>query len=272
MAIKLATYNIQYGMGMDGSYNIERIAAAVADADIIAIQEVSRNSPWNGGADVEAALRLCFPDRFIACHYPADVDFGSAVKDGKVVENRFQFGNMVVSRFPLQTVRCHLLPRTLRSDQLNLQRGALEAMVATPDGPLRVYNVHLDHIDTQERLAQVAEVKRIAMHFAQTGGAISGLSAFNFPELPLPDNFVILGDCNFEPGSAEMAAMTQGGMIVDVTASDPAHTWFDPRGQAPSQRLDHCFANAVLAARVRSVRVDVDDRGSDHRPVWIYID
>ncbi len=271
MAISLATYNIQYGMGMDGKYDIDRIVAAVADADIIAIQEVSRGSPWNNRADVEADLRRAFKGRFIACHYPADIDLGSIMKDGEVIESRFQFGNMIVSRFPLQSVRNHLLPRSLRSDKLNLQRGALEAMVSTPAGTLRVYSVHLDHIDPNERISQIVELKRIATSFVQTGGAISGLADFGYPEPPLPEDFALMGDFNFEPGSVEMAAMTQDGAIADVTASAVGHTWFDPRGGAPSQRLDHCFMNRDLAQRVTGVRVDADAQGSDHCPVWVMI-
>lgn len=54
MPLSLVTYNIQYGMGMDGMHHLSRIGDAVREAGIIAIQEVSRSSPWNQGADVEA--------------------------------------------------------------------------------------------------------------------------------------------------------------------------------------------------------------------------
>ena len=42
MTVKVVTYNIQYGVGLDGRYDLERIIDAVKDADIIAFQEVTR--------------------------------------------------------------------------------------------------------------------------------------------------------------------------------------------------------------------------------------
>ena len=44
--MKLVSYNIQYGFGADGRYDLERIAEVVAGADIIALQEVI----WAGQA------------------------------------------------------------------------------------------------------------------------------------------------------------------------------------------------------------------------------
>ena len=40
--MKLVSYNIQYGFGSDGRYDLARAARVVADADIIALQEVER--------------------------------------------------------------------------------------------------------------------------------------------------------------------------------------------------------------------------------------
>ena len=41
--MKLVSYNIQYGFGKDGNYNLERIADVIKGADIIALQEVERH-------------------------------------------------------------------------------------------------------------------------------------------------------------------------------------------------------------------------------------
>ncbi|TIX17052.1 MAG: EEP domain-containing protein, partial [Mesorhizobium sp.] len=45
--MKLVTYNIQYGIGLDDRYDVSRIADAVRGADVIALQEVTRNNPRN---------------------------------------------------------------------------------------------------------------------------------------------------------------------------------------------------------------------------------
>jgi endonuclease/exonuclease/phosphatase family metal-dependent hydrolase len=271
MPVRCVTYNIQYGIGMDGRYELARIAEAVRDADIIALQEVSRGSPWNAFADMTAELALLFPDRFAAWHFPVDTDLGSIVENGRKTERRFQFGNGVLSRWPIIGARGHLLPRRRVDERLNLQRGALEAVIGTPAGVMRFYSVHLDHIDPQERLDQLAVLKRIALDFSSFGGAISGVSSLGFADPPSPDEFILMGDFNFEPGSVEYRAMLDDGAVVDVSAKDQSLTYFDPKGQEKSQRLDFCFASSDLADRILSTNVDGDAVGSDHRPVWVTI-
>jgi endonuclease/exonuclease/phosphatase family metal-dependent hydrolase len=269
--LRCATYNIQYGIGMDGRYDLGRIADAVREADIIALQEVSRGSPWNASADMTAEIASLFPDRFVAWHFPVDVDVGSTIENERVTERRFQFGNCVLSRWPIIGARGHLLPRGRIDERLNLQRGALEVVIGTPLGVMRFYSVHLDHIDTQERLDQVAALKRIAIDYSSFGGALSGVASLGFAEPPHASQYMLMGDFNFEPGSVEYREMLDDGVVVDVSAADASFTYFDPKAQEPSQRLDFCFASADLAARITSTNVDIDAVGSDHRPVWVTI-
>lgn len=269
--MQCVTYNVQYGIGLDKRYDLGRVIAAVADADVICLQEVTRHCPWNSGADMVAGIEAAFADRHCAFHAPVDVEFGSAAENGRMVSRRFQFGNMVISRRPLFTLRGHLLPRRQRTERLNLQRGALEALIATPAGLIRFYSVHLDHVDAAERLEQIAALKAIALGYAGRGGALSGTAEVGFPELPPTDDFLLLGDFNFQPGWPEHAAMIGEGELVDASAADRGWSWTDPDRKKPDERLDYAFANPALAARVKSVRIDRSATGSDHMPVWLEI-
>ena len=154
--MKLVTYNTQYGVGRDGRFDLERIAKEVEGADIIALQEVTRNFARNGGVDMVDGLAALLPGYFYAFGPAMDLDFGATDKDGKPLNKRFQFGNMVLSRWPIVASRNLLLPRTLRFSRGNLQRSALEALVIAPSGPIRIYSVHLDHISVAERTLQIA--------------------------------------------------------------------------------------------------------------------
>src|SRR5687767_862408 len=137
--MKLVTYNTQYGVGRDGRFNLERVAKEVDGADIIALQEVTRNFARNGGVDMVDGLAVLLPNYFTAFGPAMDLDFGAIDNDGRPLNKRFQFGNMVLSRFPIVASRNLLLPRRLRFSRGNLQRSALEALVIAPSGPLRVY-------------------------------------------------------------------------------------------------------------------------------------
>ncbi len=271
MSISVVTYNIQYGFGLDEQYDLERIVNAIAAADIICLQEVTRGFIKNGGADMPALISDLLPDRFWSYHPAADIDMMSGMAGERAVNRRFQFGNMVLSRWPIRATRYHLLPRLWRRDELNLQRGALEATIDTPVGDIRFYSTHFDHIDPRERLSQASALADIALNFAVTGGAVTGAGSFGLPAYEDSGNFLLLGDFNFAPASDEYAHLTQECGLVAVSAADTGWSWRDPAGRNPDQRLDHIFANPALASRMSDARVDRDAMGSDHMPVWATI-
>jgi endonuclease/exonuclease/phosphatase family metal-dependent hydrolase len=82
-SMKCVTYNIQYGIGLDGKYDLGRIIDAVRGADIIALQEVTRGNPRNAGADMVAGICAALPDYFPVIGQNFEANFGSHLKDGK---------------------------------------------------------------------------------------------------------------------------------------------------------------------------------------------
>ena len=272
--MKCTSYNIHYGVGMDGAYDLDRIAASIADSDVIAIQEIGRNIPDNGGVDMIAALRAYFPDRFVAEGMAADALLGTESVDGRAVESRFQFGNVIVSRWPLLFIRNHLLPRRRSDARLNLQRGALEALIATPIGPLRVLSVHLDHLDAGERMPQIAAILDIVRRYGESGGAVTGLAAWGFEEMPLATGVLVMGDFNMEPDTAEYRAMLGEPRfpMIDLTSADPGHSFFDPKEDRARQRLDYIFADTDTATRLQQCMIDREATGSDHFPVHVILE
>lgn len=285
--MNLVTYNIQYGIGLDGAYDIGRIAEAVRGADVIALQEVTRNNPNNQGRDMVAELRAALPGYFSVYGPNFEIDLGSHVKDGKAVDLHFQFGNMVLSRTPILSSRNLLLPRGRSFEKLNLQRGALEALIATPFGPVRFYSTHLDHRSPDERGEQLRFLMARVLAYPLEGGALTGISELGFPEPPLPEAFVLMGDFNMPPGSAEYVGLVgrvdhEFGMplvasrpvdaAAHATAGAPATTWVDParpRDESRWKRIDYVFTSAGLAKNVKSSRVDAEAVGSDHLPLWV---
>ena len=288
--MKIVTYNVHYGVGLDGRYDIARIADAVRDADLVALQEVSRGNPGNEGRDMVAELREALPAHFSVYASPFAVDMGSRIEGGRAVDLHFEFGNMVLSRTPILSSRNLVLPRRRSLDRLNLQRGALEAMVDTPFGPVRFYSVHLDHRSPDERLMQVRHLMREALAYPLTGGALSGVTEMGFPEPPHPEAFMLLGDFNMLPDGAEYREICGApdhefgtALVMDravdaarlAGGGEPAVTCVDldaPGDEARMKRIDYGFVSAGLAARVRSTRVDATAAGSDHRPVWFELD
>jgi endonuclease/exonuclease/phosphatase family metal-dependent hydrolase len=282
----LASYNIQFGRGRDGQFDLARIAGELAAADLIALQEVERYWQRSGMVDQPAELaRLLHMPHWV---YGPGVDLHlQAAPGGAAAGTRRQFGNMLLARTPLLFARNHLLPKFASTGPLSLQRCALEAAVMTAAGAIRVYSVHLTHLSAQTRAPQVQRLLQIHRDACLEGspiacGAMSQEWVDEALPLPMPRDAVIMGDFNMEPDSAEYAAMVgpispYGGRLnnpeglVDTWVSN-GHREGDgvtATVHGRPARLDYCFASTALAARVLAARIDADAQGSDHQPIWV---
>jgi len=72
--MKLVTYNIRFGLGLDQQIDLGRIAGAVQDADIIALQEVERFWKHSGMVD-QPEILASHMEKFYWSYCPAfDID------------------------------------------------------------------------------------------------------------------------------------------------------------------------------------------------------
>lgn len=286
--MKCLGYNIQYGFGRDGQHDLSRAISVMADADLIALQEVERNWSRTAMQDQPAEIMAALPQHY-AVYGPAfDMD-ASGIEGGRVVNRRRQFGAMILSRWPILWSRLHLLPMRRMTDPLNTQNPALEALVVTPLGPIRVWSIHLAHVGVEERLEQIAFLTSLHDRLDRTGPPWSGADdepgrnwTEGVPEPPCPRTAIWLGDFNAEPGSAELAAITgqtpyhpgatYHGGLIDAVARVGARLHTHEKviaGAMRHRQLDHCFVTADLAPRVTRAWTDPDQDASDHFPLWV---
>jgi endonuclease/exonuclease/phosphatase family metal-dependent hydrolase len=123
--------------------------------------------------------------------------------------------------------------------------------------------------------------------FRFEGGSLTGASEFAIAELPLPEDYVIMGDFNMVPESPEycsFAGTRDGyygrvpriGTPVDALAALKAYppgsySWMDPKDHNKRMHLDYCFVSCGLQRRLKSAYVDTESVGSDHFPLWVEI-
>ena len=287
--VKFVSYNIQYGRGRDGRFDLQRIAAELRGAEVIALQEVERYWQRSGMQDqpIELARLLGFEH----WTYGAGVDLHlHKVPPGAPSGARRQFGNMVLSRFPILYSRNHLLPKYASGGPMSLQRSALETVIAGEPTAIRVYSVHLTHLSAQTRLPQVDHLLYTHSLACREGAPITcgDIKAEWVDEaLPvaMPREAVLLGDFNMEADSEEYQRIcgplsAYGGRIsnpegfVDAWVAsghdESAGVTADIHGRPV--RLDYCFVSTALADRVQAAHIDVDAQGSDHQPIWIELE
>lgn len=281
--MKLLSFNIQYGFGRDGAYDLCRAADVIARADIAALQEVDRHWSRSNHDDQPARLATLLPD-----HYTAFAPgFDMAAPTAQDRNRRRQFGPMIASRWPILWTRTHLLPLRRMITPLNTQTCALEACIATQDGPLRVLSVHLAHVGVDERLAQIDHL--LAVTTQAQGGPWSGSDdeplrnwTENEAEPPCPASAIWLGDFNMEQGSAEYhrligqtpyhPAARYADRLLDAVALTGTTLHSHEKiiaGTTRLRQLDHCFLTPDLAPRVTRAWSDPGQTASDHLPLWV---
>ncbi|MBX2867462.1 MAG: endonuclease/exonuclease/phosphatase family protein [Acidiferrobacterales bacterium] len=285
--MELVTYNIQYGKGQDDRIDLERIASEVSGADIIALQEVERFWPRSDMVDQVASLTKLISQHYwvygpgVDAHLP-----GSTPLDN----HRCQFGNMILSRFPICFSRHHLLPKRGSTGPTSIQRSAIEATVEIEGARVRITSVHLTHLSSETRLPQVRKLLDIHRSAVHEGAPVSGdISVLNMPDQfndqRIPTHAIMMGDFNAQPDSPEYQEIVgpisdYGGRIsspdgfVDAwceAGHDRSLGATSDVNQIPAV-LDYCFVSSDLRDKIRSCRVDADATGSDHFPVWTSID
>lgn len=282
--MKLVTYNIHYAMGQDGYFDLDRIANAVQEADIICLQEVDRYWQRSGYEDQALSIAEKFSD--YAWIYGPGYDASarrlhsepaSAEERGR----RRQHGNMILSKWPILSSRVLPLPKA-KPKQFCQQRVAVEAVIDAPNDPIRVYSLHLCHISDTTRMPQVERLLTY-LHTLPSEGATWSVEEPRNPfwedgdiPPPYPDKVVLMGDFNFTPASQEYKRLCNDkNDLMDcwnVLGRDPnlpeQYSCISLRDQR-RLRLDHIFVSSGLADRVQDGWIDRQSVGSDHYPLWV---
>ena len=162
--VRVLTYNIHWALGMDGKYDVGRIAEVIKAArpDLVALQEVD--------VGVKRSARMHEVRRL------AELT-GLAGRFGPT--QHFEgglFGNAVLSRLPILDVEIHPLPYTEATPQLQTYpRGTIAVTVTAPDGkPLHFVSTHFQHNVPEDRVAQAKAINEL---FAAEGDRLRTILA-----------------------------------------------------------------------------------------------
>ena len=141
---------------------------------------------------------------------------------GSPPTERLQFGNMVLSRWPIVVVAQPApAAHAAASAAAICSAPRSKRWSWRPRGAIRVYSVHLDHVSQRRTLGCRSAISRSASTPIRWRAARSPASAeYGFPELPCPEEFILMGDFNMVRGSPEYVLMTgqaggsEGHLIV----------------------------------------------------------
>ena len=282
--MKLITWNIQWGLGIDGRVDLARIvrhAREMADFDVLCVQEVADNFPGLPGNDERdqfAELSGLLPGyRRVEVH-AVDV----AGEDGR----RRRFGNAIFSRYSILAARRHALPWPADRGKRAMPRAAVEATLQAPMGALRVTTTHLEYYSESQRRAQAVRLRNLHDEACQRS-AHAGSAERNgtpFDATPQTIHAILAGDFNFPPenpayGDLQSALAGNGPRYRDAWPLVHGHHPHTPTFCVHSREYsktpyccDFVFVSDSLSERVRTVEADAATTFSDHQPVLAEID
>ena len=217
--LRVLTYNIHHGEGMDGKFDYERLARVILHAkpDVVALQEVDRKTRRAKGVD-QATLLGNLTDM--------EAVFGRAM-----YYSGGEYGEAILSRFPIVEAKAHPLPFTTGREPRTLLVAHIKP---TNDLPEFVFaGTHLCH---QSELLRTDQARCINSLLPATDGP------------PI----ILAGDLNARKGSKPMTEFL-------------AERWID--ATEPISKIDYILLRPGDPWRIVEVKT-IDERvASDHRPV-----
>ncbi|MFD1335863.1 endonuclease/exonuclease/phosphatase family protein [Oceanobacillus iheyensis] len=244
--LKVGTFNVAAGTGLDGEYNIDRLADTISDldVDIIGLQEVDVHWGYRSNFDhmmEELASRLDMEYYFAPIYDLAPVNEGDP--------NR-QYGVGVLSKYPIVDAENRKITRLstqVPNPSPTREPGFLQAKINVEGAEVMFYVTHLDYRgDPTIREMQVADMQEI-------------MSEGNYN--------ILVGDMNARPNATEIGPLFRD--FVDVWGvhdtdgnTFPAHN--------PDRRIDYILASKRMEVKTAEVKNGVES--SDHLPVTAEIE
>lgn len=245
--LRVLCYNIHYGQGMDGKYDIPRIAEVIkaAKPHIVALQEIDVHVERSGRIH---ELRMLADETGMAGRYGPTQHFQGGL-----------YGNGILSNLPIHDSHIQPLPYTEATPELvTYPRNAFAVVVEAPDGKLiRVISTHFQHAKFEDD--RIAQAEAINQHFASDAD-VMGAEATAFPT-------ILAGDLNAVLGSPPIAEIEKKWTLV--MEDDPVPTV--PVAN-PKNRIDYIAFRKTDPIRVLEQQVIDEKMASDHLPVFAVLE
>lgn len=239
--VSVMTYNIHFGQNFDGLYDIGGFKDVIKNQkpNIVAFQEVTYNSPFNGYNTMFIELKSLMQSLGFDYFYTSE-------------GYNYNIGNTIFSQFEITSAR------TIDYDDWNAwQRSAVEATIDVNGNDVIVYSTHLTHIPAggDSGGVRVKEVNQLL-------GAVSDHEMNS-------ENVIVMGDFNIVPMDDEGIVTQEYSLMIsqlndawiEFTSSMDG---FTSPADDPKKRIDYIF----ISNTINVTRCEVyDTLASDHLPV-----
>jgi endonuclease/exonuclease/phosphatase family metal-dependent hydrolase len=227
--LRVMTYNIHVGVGMDKKLDLQRIADVINDQhpDLVGLQEVDRGVKRTEGKDEIAELARMTSMNYVFAH---NLDYQGG-----------QYGVAILSRFPIGAID----HRKYENKREAERRGMIRVEVNVGGKTISFVTTHLDY---QYEDGRVFEAEQLF-------GFLSALKA------PL----IVVGDFNDEPAGSAYKLMVAGFEDAWIRSRAKSGGLSYPADK-PVKRIDYIFTRQSDRIRAKTAWI-VNTLASDHLPV-----
>ena len=233
LRLRILSYNIHHAEGVDGKLDVPRIAQVIlsVDPDLVALQEVDKNTIRTGKVNQDIELsRLT----------KMNSGFGS-----NITFQGGQYGNAILSKFPIIKNKNFLLPNVDSGEQRGLLQSRIQ--ISNKENVL-FFSTHLDHrrSDT-ERLASAKAINQIISLDNKSPAILAG----DFNDVPDSPTLKELG---------KVWLRTNKKILRTIPASKP------------SRQIDYIFVQPKERWKIIESQILDEDIASDHRAIFSIIE
>lgn len=228
--LRVMTYNIQHGAGMDRKVDLLRTAAAInaEHPDIVALEEVDKGVARTDRRDLTGELAEM---THLTGYFSNNFNFEGG-----------EYGNAVLTRFPIlmeTNTHYHMI-------RPNEQRGVIQMILDLNGHKLLFMATHIDYRkQNEERLLNVVQMKDIIKQYSR---------------LPV----ILCGDFNDFPNTPVYKAMNEA--LADTwKLAGKGNGWTFPSDK-PTNRIDYIWISPAKSIQPLKAWVP-DTQASDHRPL-----
>ena len=226
--LRVMSYNIHVGVGMDKKLDLQRIADVIKQEkpDLVGLQEVDRGVKRTEGKDEIAELAKMTEMHSAFAH---NVDFQGG-----------QYGVAILSRFPITNT----VHRKFENKRVAERRGMLRVEVNVGGRTLNFVTTHLDYQYADSRLFETEQLLKL----------LEGVKG------PL----IVTGDFNDEPAGSSYQLML-GGFEDSWVRSRAKGDGFSYPADKAVKRIDYIFT-APRTVKAKRAWI-VNTLASDHLPL-----
>ena len=230
--LKVMTFNIQHGRGMDNNVDVERIAYVLIEAgiDIAALQEVDIDTERSGRIDILQELSDKTGLKYAV--FGKNLEFEGG-----------EYGNAILSRYPIQNKQ-NIHFKNISGEQ----RGVLAAVIKIREHQILFLNTHLDHTinNDSERVLYAEKIRDEILPFYEES------------------SILLAGDLNDVPGSRMYQIINM--RLKDSWINAGSGNGFTIPVTEPDRRIDYIFYSGDIKPEDAEV---IQTEASDHLPLVV---